>query len=101
MTASSTPSSRAHSLADRTPFPPLRNQPSSSRNRRQGTACSHVSLLKAPTDRGEEPEKALAGRPHCAGGGGGSVMADAQRDGRDARANAGSPARPGRAPAKG
>jgi hypothetical protein len=50
-TACSTPSSLAHSLADRTPFPFSRIQPSESRNRRRAAACSHIRALKTPTDR--------------------------------------------------
>ncbi len=56
MTAPSTPTSLAHSLAARTPFPLSRNQPSDSRNRRQGTACSHVTPAQPPTETREEPD---------------------------------------------
>jgi len=55
MTAPSTPTSLAHSLAARTPFPLSRNQPSDSRNRRQGTACSHGTPAQPPTETREEP----------------------------------------------
>jgi hypothetical protein len=47
-TACSTPSSLAHSLADRTPFPFFRIQPSESRNRRRATACSHIRPSRHP-----------------------------------------------------
>jgi hypothetical protein len=47
-TACSTPSSLAHSLADRTPFPFLRIQPSESRNRRRAAACSHIRPTRHP-----------------------------------------------------
>jgi hypothetical protein len=47
-TACSTPSSLAHSLADRTPFPFFRIQPSESRNRRRAAACSHIRPSRHP-----------------------------------------------------
>src|SRR5215218_2866581 len=47
-TACSTPTSLAHSLADRTPFPFFRIQPSESRNRRRATACSHIRPSRHP-----------------------------------------------------
>ncbi|HET9880086.1 MAG TPA: hypothetical protein VFQ81_12385 [Candidatus Limnocylindria bacterium] len=47
-TACSTPSSLAHSVADRTPFPFSRIQPSTSRNRSRGTACSHIKASRHP-----------------------------------------------------
>src|SRR6266511_5984992 len=41
ITVCSTPSSRFHTLADRTPFHPPWDRPLSSRNHRRGAACSH------------------------------------------------------------
>jgi tyrosinase len=43
----STPNSRFHTLADRTPFHPLWDRPSDSRNHRRGAACSHGRAAQA------------------------------------------------------
>src|SRR5512132_1633643 len=55
-TVCSTPSSRAHTLLNRTPFHPLGTQPLDSREPSGGTACSHGRQLKSPTDQSQEPE---------------------------------------------
>src|SRR5512132_3370041 len=56
-TVCSTPSSRAHTLLNRTPFHPLGTQPLDSREPSGGTACSHGRQLKSPTDQSQEPKK--------------------------------------------
>src|SRR4029453_9282471 len=57
MTMCSTPSSRFHNLADRTPFHPPVGPPLRSRTHRRGAACSHGTQTNQPTDTAEEPQK--------------------------------------------
>src|SRR5215218_6726785 len=65
-TVCSTPSSRAHTLLNRTPFHPLGTQPSDSREPSGGTACGHGRQLRSPTDAAEEPELAASSAPSTA-----------------------------------